>query len=303
MGIQQQNQAEVATGGVSPDLAERERLVAEREAAVAQREAAVAQREAALLMQKGEAEEDYEDEESSGPGGSEEPSSEEQPPAEEESDSDFGSEDDESEDEDEDEDDVRYCIECNREVSKEERLNCDNPKCPFRTQEVAEGESQDTPSRVPEAAESEEGGEEEYKHFVMMDTSDHSTHRLQKLTLKEYEGVVGEYCLDCQKLVSYSFDDTWDSIQVKGFVDRHIQRKECINKTPEDLVKDSLDHLSDEEILALIEEKAHKRTSDDLFGELYSLGGDELNEIVQKSVAEGYKPLTTKVSQLGQYSL
>jgi hypothetical protein len=272
-------------------LRQREAEVAQREASVAQREASIAQREASLntpeepeieeeeIEEVPEGEEEIEEEEIPEEDGEE--IIEEEPEIEEPEEEVEIPEEEETEEEPEEEPETKYCIYCDQEVTPEEIEACTEEKCPFKTMEQPEEE-------------------EVYKHFVILDHNDHDDHNVTSLTFKEYTDVTGTFCVDCQKLVSCEFDsETWDQDQVKTWVKKQMKRKDLITKSPEILVQEALDEISDEEIVSWIEQKKVEDIYGKGLGFLADLTEEDIKPMVTKGIEESinksFKPLTDQL--------
>ena len=124
--------------------------------------------------------------------------------------------------EEEEKPDTKFCIECGKDVTESDISECTNPKCPFANEKTAE-ESQEEVSQ---------------KHYALFSCKDHSDCNVQHFTVKDYSGVEGAYCLDCQELVEYSFDqDEWDSNGVKSWVLKQFKIKNSV-KTDKEIAEE-----------------------------------------------------------------
>lgn len=197
--------------------------------------------------------------------------------------------------EDEDEEESFYCIECDKDVTAGEISACENENCPLKDSIAQEEEPE------PEVEESEEIPEEEniQKHFALVDREDHDGHNVHHIKVKEYTGVEGELCIDCQKMISYSFDqNTWDYEDVSRWVKKQASKSNIETKAAKEVVESTieqaLDYFADDDVLSWIEEKSINK--DDGSYDIYGISKEEIAEMLTTKVDAFLQPTVDRIS-------
>lgn len=165
-------------------------------------------------------------------------------------------------------DETIYCIVCDREVDKNDIANCEREDCPFKDQKKEEDviEVEDDEEINPDENwfDKKKEPDKKDKHYVMMDSNDHSNHNVKAIIIKEFTDLEGDYCLDCQKTVSFNFDQkTWSSEDAKNWVNKHIKNNEIKNKSPEKIIQETIDKIPETVLKEWVEEKTEVKDSVD----------------------------------------
>jgi hypothetical protein len=216
-----------------------------------------------------------------------------------------------------DEDETVYCIVCDREVSLADIEACENPDCPF-VQEETEEEAPEEPSDEIETEEepSEEGPkktkiveetkpsgekktvieeEKKEKHFLLLDHEDHCECQVYNFIVKDFSGVEGEYCLTCQKAISYSFDQNeWASEDAKVWVRKQFKQQKIKNKSAEEIVQKSLEQIPEDALKGWLY-KGDPEPPQDKEIDLDSL---EIKSVLRDVISDAFSGINKRIASL-----
>jgi hypothetical protein len=195
----------------------------------------------------------------------------------------------------ESEDKPIFCVECDNYVSEEDIAACENKYCPFHQEDEDDlEESDDVVEDEPdEEVDIEEEPDDEIivedddeeikpKHFILVDTNDHSEHNCHGFVVREFTGVEGEICLECQKTISYAFDqDTWAFDDAKKWVQKTFKNHALKTKSAEKIIAENFDITGDSIIKEFITEY---RKSPDEEDDGLDIDLNELKEIVHSTM-------------------
>jgi hypothetical protein len=211
------------------------------------------------------------------------------------------------EDEEDDEEPI-YCIECDREVDEEDIQNCTNPRCPFRESaetgdEPFEEEAPQEEEKTPE----EPVEEEKKKHFVFITREDHSECNCKPFTVKQFDGVDGEYCLDHQVPVYYAFDQSiWTAKDAHKWTQKNTKSYNIQKKSATEIVYETIADLPDTVIKQFIqsqkEEAISKETPKDI--EVKSvdeidLDDGQLEDAISSAFTQAFSGIEERFKALG----
>jgi hypothetical protein len=199
----------------------------------------------------------------------------------------------EPEPEEDEEEETFYCIECDKEVTADEISECDNENCPLKGS--IESETEEPEKQAPTDEESVQ------KHYALVDNRDHDGHEIQNMIVKGDPGIEGEFCTECQCMVSYSFDSSsWDAEDVSRWVKKSLNRSSFETKALRELrnntMDESLDYFIDDDVLSYMETKGVDLTEaeDDVFG----FSPDEIAKIVAENIGSAVGPTLKRIDKL-----
>jgi hypothetical protein len=192
---------------------------------------------------------------------------------------------------DEEEEESLYCIMCDQYVTPDEIAACEEENCPFRNV-VGNAVEEEPVEEVPIE-------EDIQKHFVLLDQEDHSEHKVYGFTVKEFTGAEGEYCLDCGKAVSYSFEQkTWSSEDAKKWVQKQNKVIKVKEKTAEVIIQESLDKIPDNVFKELQDERKAPKGSEIVTKEFEDLKIDIDKNVLREVLDEVFNPISNRLKAL-----
>ena len=218
---------------------------------------------------------------------------------------------------DEEEESV-YCIVCDQEVTPDEIEMCEREDCPFKKdiplEDEEEEETEDElpvemedeeelPVEIDEEDEKKKGLELETKpekHYIMMDHKDHSDHNVKEIIVKEFTGLEGEYCLDCQKTISFSFEQkTWSSEDARSWISKHIKSNEIKNKSSEEIILENLDKIPE----TVLKEWVETKKDEEVVEEKLDVSIEDIEKMltggaIEKMLENVFEPIKLKLKNL-----
>jgi len=192
----------------------------------------------------------------------------------------------------EDEEEPIYCIHCDRDVTQADIDACTEEGCPFKQKEeevIEEGPVQVEEKGYKPPSES---------HLIMLDHDDHCDCHTHKIKIKDFTGVDGDFCVTCNKMLNYSFDQQiWKSEDAQKWVKKQFKIQKEKDKTPVEIVAEKIDCLSDTVLKAWLEDKREEVETKE--ANMVEFDSDELLSAFDRIIAERFtKPLESRLEQL-----
>ncbi len=198
-----------------------------------------------------------------------------------------------------DEDSV-YCPVCDKYVTEDEILDCQNEECPFledknnlananeNSTPVSEGENKDI--------ENEKDKKKTEKHFIILDHDDHSNCEIKSFRARDYTGVKGEYCVTCKKTINYSFDqETWSSNDAKLWISKQFKKEHIEKKSAEEIVRETLDKIPEDVIQKWIE----KQTPIVEKSMNFDFSEEDAVDLISKGIENAFSSINKHLKDLG----